>query len=334
MDTEILIVGAGLCGLHAATRLQAAGRSVLVLEKSRGLGGRAATRRWNGLPVDHGAQFFTAKNPDFAAQVERWVEAGVCHEWTRGFHLFSDGKLHPPENFNHPRYACRKGMASLGRALGDPLGDVVKRESKVSRLAVVDGQWQATLEDGRLVRSRTLLLTPPPAQCSALLTESAPTAVAEIARHHSRPCLAVAACFSRMELPWQGIQAPDDEVLTWIGHDTSKRPDLHSGRTILMLHAAPSFSMANYNAPEGEIAVALLRRASEMTSLDLRSPLEIFLQRWRYALPSSGATPSGPIARTSPAPLVLAGDWCHGGRIEGAWLAGRDAAEELLGMIR
>ena len=65
MDTEILIVGAGLCGLHAATRLQAAGRSVLVLEKSRGLGGRAATRRWNNRPVDHGAQFFTAKNPEF-----------------------------------------------------------------------------------------------------------------------------------------------------------------------------------------------------------------------------------------------------------------------------
>lgn len=334
METEILIVGAGLCGLHAASRLKATGRPVLVLEKSRGLGGRAATRRWNNLPVDHGAQFFTAKSPEFAAQVARWIEAGICHEWTRGLHRFSGGKLHEPEDRSHPRYACRAGMASLGRALGDPLGDIVRRESKVSRLAVVDGQWQATLEDGCLVRSRSLLLTPPPAQSSTLLTESAPTAAEEIARHHSLPCLAVAACFSRMELPWQGIQAPDDVVLSWIGHDTSKRPELHSGRTIFMLHAAPSFSMANYNAPEGEIAAALLRRASEMTSLDLHLPLEIFLQRWRYALPSSDETPSGPIAHTSPAPLVIAGDWCHGGRIEGAWLAGRDAAQQLLAMIR
>jgi predicted NAD/FAD-dependent oxidoreductase len=225
-------------------------------------------------------------------------------------------------------------MASLGRAMGGPLGEIVKRESKVSRLAVIDGQWEATLEDGRLVRSRSLLLTPPPAQSSALLAETAPMAAQELDRHRSWPCLAVAACFSRMKLPWQGIQAPDDEVLTWIGHDTSKRPELHAGRTIFMLHAAPSFSIANADAPEGEIAAALLRRASEMTSLDLCSPLEIFLQRWRYALPASGETPAGPIAHTFPAPLVVAGDWSHGGRIEGTWTAGRDAAERLLALLR
>lgn len=334
MDTEILIVGAGLCGLHAATQLQAAGRSVLVLEKSRGLGGHAATRRWNNMPVDHGAQFFTAKNPEFVAQVARWLEADICHEWTRGLHRFSNGQHHAPEDFAHPRYACRAGMASLGRALGGPLGEIVQRESKVSRLAVVDGQWQATLEDGRLIRSRSLLLTPPPAQSRALLAESAPMAAQELDRHPSWPCHAVAACFSRMELSWQGIQAPDDEVLTWIGHDTSKRPELHPEHTILMLHAAPGFSTTNADASEGEIAAALLRRASEMTLLDLHSPLEIFLQRWRYALPTSGETPPGPIAHTFPAPLVVAGDWCHGGRIEGAWIAGRDAAERLLAILR
>ena len=334
MDTEILIVGAGLCGLHAATRLQAAGRSVLVLEKSRGLGGRAATRRWNNMPVDHGAQFFTAKSPEFVAQVSHWLEAGVCHEWTRGLHRFSGGQLHEPTDSSHPRYACRAGMASLGRALGAPLGEIVHREAKVSRLAVLDGQWQVTLEDGRLIRSQSLLLTPPPAQSRALLAETVPMAAQELDRHRSWPCHAVAACFSRTELPWQGIQAPDDEVLTWIGHDTSKRPELHPDRTILMLHAAPSFSIANADAPEGEIAAALLRRASEMTSLDLCSPLEIFLQRWRYALPASGETPSGPIAHTSPAPLVVAGDWCAGGRIEGAWTSGRDAAERLLAILR
>ena len=334
MDTEILIVGAGLCGLHAAARLQAAGRSVLVLEKSRGLGGRAATRRWNNRPVDHGAQFFTAKNPEFIAQVARWMEAGVCHEWTRGLHRFSGGQLHEPMDRSHPRYACRAGMASLGRTLGDPLGDIVRRESKVSRLAVVDGQWQVTLEDGRLLQSRSVLLTPPPAQSRALLAETVPMVAQELNRHRSWPCLAMAACFSRTELPWQGIQAPDDEVLTWIGHDTSKRPELHPGHTILMLHAAPSFSIANADAPEGEIAAALLRRASEMTSLDWSSPHEIFLQRWRHALPTSDATPSGPITHTFPAPLVVAGDWCAGGRIEGAWLAGCDAAERLLVMLR
>ena len=333
MDCEVMIVGAGLCGLHAAARLQAAGRSALVLEKSRGLGGRAATRRWNNFPVDHGAQFFTAKNPAFAEQVARWEKAGNCHEWTRGFHRFSEGKLQDPCEDSHPRYACRAGMSSLGRALGEPIGDIIHREAKVIRLGVVKGLWQATLEDGRLVRARSLLLTPPPPQSSTLLADSAPEASAEIAQYRSLPCLAVGAIFARTELSWKGIQAPDDAVLTWIGHDTSKRPELHPDFTILMLHASPDFSTANASAPEEEITAALLRRASEMTSRDWVSPLEVFLQRWRYALPAPGETPRGPAVYSAPAPLVVAGDWCAGGRIEGAWLAGRDASDQLLALL-
>jgi predicted NAD/FAD-dependent oxidoreductase len=224
-------------------------------------------------------------------------------------------------------------MSSLGRALGEPLGDIIHREAKVIRLGVVNGLWQATLEDGRLVRARSLLLTPPPPQSSALLADSAPEASAEIAQHRSLPCLAVGAIFSRTELSWKGIQAPDDAVLTWIGNDSSKRPELHPDRTILMLHGSPDFSTVNASAPEEEITAALLRRASEMTSRDWVSPSEVFLQRWRYALPAPGETPRGPAVYSAPAPLVVAGDWCAGGRIEGAWLAGRDASDQLLALL-
>ena len=58
MIYDVLLLGAGLSGLKAARDLHAAGKSVLVLDKGRGVGGRAATRRWDGTPVDHGAQFF------------------------------------------------------------------------------------------------------------------------------------------------------------------------------------------------------------------------------------------------------------------------------------
>lgn len=334
MDCEIIIVGAGLSGLHAAIRLRNAGRAVLVLEKSRGLGGRAATRRWNNRPVDHGAQFFTAKSPAFAEQVGRWEKSGICHEWTRGFHRFAGGKLLEPTEDSHPRYTCRAGMSSLGRALGEPLGDIVQRNAKVIRLLSAGGRWEATLEDGRILRSRGLLLTAPPAQSGALLAVAAPDFAEEITQHHSLPCLAVGACFSRTRVSWQGIRAPDDAVLSWIGHDTGKRPDLHPDCTILMLHASPDFSIANANAPDEEIVAALLLRASEMTSQNWSAPSAVFLQRWRYALPAAGGSPSGPLTYSTPAPLVIAGDWCAGGRIEGAWLAGRDAADQILALLK
>lgn len=332
MIRDILVVGAGLCGLHAAGQLQSAGRSVLVLEKSRGFGGRAATRRWQERPVDHGAQFFTAKSPEFTAQVAQWSGKKICHEWTRGFHRYADGKLHEPSGEAFPRYACREGMSSLGRALAEPLGDLVRREAKVTRLSPDGELWLAELEDGRTFRARSLLLTPPPAQSSALLTDAAPAAAAEIARHHSLPCLAVAAAFPRREMNWQGIQAPGDEILSWIGHDTGKRPELHPGCTILMLHAAPHFSSRNSGAPGEKIVAELLGRASEMTSQDWTSPDDCFVQRWRYALPVSDGTEPGPSVYRAPAPLVVAGDWCYGGRIEGAWQAGHAASEHLLAL--
>ena len=91
--SDVIVIGAGLSGLTAARDLRAAGADVVVLEKSRGVGGRAATRRWDGWPVDHGAQFFTARSEDFRAQVEAWLEQGTCFAWARGFHQWQDGQL-------------------------------------------------------------------------------------------------------------------------------------------------------------------------------------------------------------------------------------------------
>ena len=60
MTERVAIVGAGVAGLAAARRLAGHGIPVTVLEKSRGLGGRCATRRVrtgsDELRFDHGAQ--------------------------------------------------------------------------------------------------------------------------------------------------------------------------------------------------------------------------------------------------------------------------------------
>ena len=121
MIRDVLIVGAGLCGLQAAGDLHQAKRRVLVLDKGRGVGGRAATRRWDGVPVDHGAQFFTVRTWAFWAQTARWLAHGVCRPWAEGFHQWdNDGKgLRPPDpdDAGHPRYACPAGMSALGKSL-------------------------------------------------------------------------------------------------------------------------------------------------------------------------------------------------------------------------
>ena len=61
---SVAIIGAGMSGLAAARVLSDAGYAVTIFEKSRGVGGRAATRRRAGFIYDHGAQYIRQGNPD------------------------------------------------------------------------------------------------------------------------------------------------------------------------------------------------------------------------------------------------------------------------------
>ncbi|MCG6120533.1 MAG: NAD(P)-binding protein, partial [Blastomonas sp.] len=82
---KIAIIGAGLAGLSAAGALQRAGHDIVAFDKARGPGGRMSTRRTEterGMAFfDHGAQYFTARDADFAAEVARWEAAGAAARW-------------------------------------------------------------------------------------------------------------------------------------------------------------------------------------------------------------------------------------------------------------
>jgi len=321
---DIAIIGAGISGLAAAGMLAERDLRIAVLEKSRGLGGRAATRRWNGLLVDHGAQFFTARSPEFRQQVARWTAQAVCHEWARSFHNFESGKLSLPESNGHPRYTCRGGMSNLGLAMAAAAEIDVHRQAKIVAVRANQAGWFLVCEDGRTFEARALLVTCPPPQGAELLTQAAPKAADFLRGVVMEPCLAVAAVFPRRELAWNGIQS-DDAAVSWIGHDTSKRPDLHDGKTVVVIHSSPEFSGKNYGATEEVVVRQMLARAGEMAGTDFCSPEDYFLQRWRFAQPVAARNTGLAPIFGEPAPLILAGESFAGGKIEGAWLSGRAA---------
>jgi predicted NAD/FAD-dependent oxidoreductase len=63
---DVAIIGAGLAGVAAAGDLIAAGKSDLLIDKSRGVGGRMATRRHCDTRIDHGAQLLLHAVRDFS----------------------------------------------------------------------------------------------------------------------------------------------------------------------------------------------------------------------------------------------------------------------------
>ena len=73
---DVLVIGAGLAGLAFACDAPAAGLRVRLVDKARGPGGRCSTRRLgDGVSVDHGAQYFTARGERLKELVNAWIAA-------------------------------------------------------------------------------------------------------------------------------------------------------------------------------------------------------------------------------------------------------------------
>ena len=63
-DYDYAVIGAGITGITLANLLQKKVK-LTVFEKSRGVGGRMATRRAEPYQFNHGTQYFKIENKEF-----------------------------------------------------------------------------------------------------------------------------------------------------------------------------------------------------------------------------------------------------------------------------
>ena len=157
IETDILIVGAGLAGLTAAAERAKLPQKVLVVDKGRGVGGRMASRRIGAATFDHGAQFMTARDPRFRAAVAKWLNAGIVMEWFRGT---GTGE-------GHPRWRGAPAMTAIAKHLSGNCKTMLG--TRLISLQREQSGWLAGLEKGGSIFARSVLLTPPVPQSLALL---------------------------------------------------------------------------------------------------------------------------------------------------------------------
>ena len=113
---EIAIIGAGMGGLSALHRLTAAGHNVTLFDKSRGSGGRMATKKVGDASWDMGAQFMRAHSSEFAEQLQAWQEQGWIARWQAEPHEWRQGQLRPTGD-NIERFVGMPRMTGLSRQL-------------------------------------------------------------------------------------------------------------------------------------------------------------------------------------------------------------------------
>ena len=322
--TDVVVIGAGWAGLTAASRLASAGYDVLVLEKSRGPGGRSATRRDGSFSFDHGAQYFTARSEAFASRVESWLGAGLVGEWHPRIRVVGR-RPHQVDSSPERRLVAVPGMNGLLHQFAR--GVACRYQVRVESVHFED-IWQVRLDDDSRVQARSLVLTAPPAQSGELLGTDHPFHE-RLGRTGMQPCWALMLGYENF--PDIGFDAAfiNEGELAWLARNSSKPQ--REGPETWVLHATPEWSREHLELDSEEIAERMLDSLCRVEPAFRACPDICLAHRWRYALADR---PLGDgVLVDGESSLVLAGDWCAGNRIEGAWTSGVAASSQVRALL-
>lgn len=315
---DYLIIGGGIAGLLCATELNRVGREVIVLDKGRGVGGRMATRRFEGARLDHGAQFFTVRDPRLQCYADEWLAKGVIQEWFR----------HSPEDTDtagHPRYCGINGMTDVAKHLAKDLD--VRLSEQVAKLSRDGDTWMVETAAGSVFRVKHLVVTAPLPQALLLLDATG----LDYAKQQMEDLRSVTygkglATLAILDGP-SGLTEPGgmkihSGPLSWIADNSMKKiTDVVSAVT---LHANHDFAMQNWDTEDAVRGQLMLDAASELLKSDV---VEFSCHRWGFTLPVNPLMQS--CFYNPEIKLTLAGDAFGGARVEGAALSGLAAATIL-----
>ncbi len=244
--TDVIVIGAGVSGLACARELGRRGTRCVVLERARGVGGRCATRRVEGQPVDHGVPFLHARSGEFGEALNALDPAGKVRGW--------------PVRVREPRLACtpdslapgrrrmarREGVSAFPKALA--------REVDVRLLAEVvaleeDGDHVvARLRDGETLAARFVVAAaalPETLHLVAPLVRDWPDAAARLAALRDIapiPTLTVLAGYGEAApaLPFDLWNPLEATMVQSISHDSAKRAAPRE--RVLVIHGRPRWS--------------------------------------------------------------------------------------------
>ncbi|BDT79592.1 NAD(P)/FAD-dependent oxidoreductase [Polynucleobacter yangtzensis] len=319
---SIAIIGAGISGLSCATRLQKLGFEVEVYEKSRGVSGRMSTRNGDGWNADHGAQYFTARDPLFIEELNHWIQSEAASIWNPRLKVFKQGQWHNSINSEN-RYVGIPNMTAPGKFLARNLS--IQLNQTIDHIAIKKGKWSLhSIEAGEIQKHFDWLVLALPAPQVLALTTQIDKAIESLVSDAN-----MQGCWTAIVIPDKNLNIDFDaafvnnEIISWVSRNNSKPNRI--GREVWTIHANPQWSQESIELDKDAAAELILDCAKKL-GLDFGSS-KYSIHRWRYA--SGHVNPaSGPIIN-SDLKLGFCGDWLHGGRVEGAWLSGYELASQI-----
>ena len=341
---KIAIIGAGMAGISCARHLAQAGHHVTVLEKSRGVGGRMSTRDTPFGTFDHGAQYFTVRDPRFEQALQN--DSTLCRPWSANTIqvLNAQGVAEEaPPRPREPHWVATPGMNALVRAWAAPLMQAgqLQLQTRVTAIetdALNKSQWQLRTtgaEDSVHVYSGfdAVVLAIPSPQAQTLLA-TAPQAKSlqeKIANVTVAPSWTLMLAFPQAMQPnlhsigpqWNAARSTHHRI-AWLARENSK-----PGRGAVerwTVQASADWSQEHIHDDTVRVQAKLLKAFAEVTGIHAE-PAHADLHRWLYA---KTMQPLGSSHLWDAATGIgVCGDWCLGARVENAYVSGLELAQAI-----
>ena len=342
---HIAIVGAGMAAMACARTLVQAGHRVTVFEKEATLGGRMATRSSPFGSFDHGAQYFTVRDPRFMQALQ--TAPGVCKPWSANAVQVLDehgmvAAAALPAHESH--WVASPDMNALLRYWAQPLldGGQLELQTQVTTLErdrLHPARWQlrtSGAEGSVHVYSGfdTVLLALPAPQAQTLLQTCKDSAALAKTVEHVRiaPCWSLMLAFPQAVQPglvalgpqWNAARSTHHRI-AWLARESSK-----PGRSPVerwTVQASAAWSQEHVMDGATRVQAKLLKAFSEVTGIHAE-PSYQDIHGWLYAQTTAALGQS--CVWDAPSGLGLCGDWCLGHRVEDAFISGLELALRVL----
>lgn len=293
---RVAVVGAGLAGLLAARELRGAGHDVIVVEKSRGVGGRLASRRIGGTVVDHGS-------PALAAPPGSDLREAAAALGGAGLRDTADGLVDPEGATRLPKLLAegldlRRGVrlaALRGGSAGIELGD-----EQGNNHGVVDA----------------VIVTAPAPQAADLIERSPEggdrvDALRGLAYDPAVMVLLGIPATDSADVVWRPSSGPVAEVR----REAAKGRAPVDGVEAVVVRIAPEAARDLLDASDEDVLARTLPALGRRLLAPGAPPAWAQVKRWRYAVPRGRVDD----ARVNPpgARIVVAGDALTGASFGG-----------------
>jgi len=323
-DVRIAVIGGGMAGLACANELARADAKVTLFERSRGLGGRLATRRQANLAFDHGAQYITARSRPFLHYAEMAARAGAMAAW------------HPRIMEDDRSWEAPIGDWGVGTpgmsALVRPLTRNIEIRGGITVHEMHPGQrgWELLTDAGRQNVIFDAVAVAVPAPQAATLLAGHGRAFRHLTEVRMSPCWAGLITFDTPLDLGADVRRWTQGPIIWACCDSNK-PGRFRQPQSWVVHASAAWSREHLELDSHDAAQQLLRLFAAAVDRTLPVPSYLAAHRWRHALVEQ---PLGlPCLMDEELATGACGDWCIAPRVEAAFESGRSLAHSLLSTV-